>query len=284
MSTSQSVLAIGLGCLCCARAGAQRTLSSSSAAPQVLFLEWQDNGQRFEARAGDQVEIRFASMGACEPLISSPSLRLESVALEWPPTPGMATHTYIFDAASQGEADVRIPLADCATEGSSFTATFYVKPGAGGSPAPYAFRMPDQENAAPWTGAWTVLGPNILRQSFKPLLSRLTGVEVELANANPGPSRVDVDLRLLNAKGDVLSVVSRNISVDDCHRVLFALPTGGWKVTPGQTYTIELGGSNLVLGWKYVVGGYKNGDASFNDKPLVRDARSTFLFRTFGAR
>jgi hypothetical protein len=39
-----------------------------------------------------------------------------------------------------------------------------------------------------------------------------------------------------------------------------------------------------TFGWKYVVGGYEKGDATFNGKPLLADARSTFLFRTFGAK
>jgi hypothetical protein len=290
MATSRSAFAIALAlaCFCCARAGAQDALSSPSTAPQVLFLEWQQNGQRFEATVGEQIEIKLGAMAPCEPQISSPSLRLESVALDWPPTPGISAHTYIFDAASPGEAAVRIPLADCANpdspEGRTFTATIYVRPGIGAPPGAYAFRTPDQQNPAPWTGAWTILGPNVLRQSFKPLMPRLTGVEVELVNANPGPSRTDVELKLLNAKGDILSVVSRSVSADDCQHVLFALPTGGWKVTPGQIYSIDLSGNEGILGWKYVVSGYKNGDASFNDKPLLRDARSTFLFRTFGAR
>ena len=290
MATSRSVLAIALvlACVCCARARGQATLSSPSAAPQVLFLEWQQNGQRFETTVGEQIEIKIDAMAACDPQISSPSLRLESVALDWPPTPGISTHTYIFDAASPGEGVVRIPLADCVNpdspEGGTFTATIYVKPGVGASPGAYAFRSPDQQNTAPWTGAWTILGPNVLRQSFIPSMSRLTGVEVELVNGNPGLSRAEMELKLLNAKGDVLSVVSRHVSVDDCQHLLFALPTGGWKVLPGQTYSIEVGGSDGALGWKYVVGGYKNGDASFNDKPLLRDAHSTFLFRTFGAR
>lgn len=290
MATSRSVLAIALAlaCVCCARAGAQDTLSSPSGTPQVLFLEWQQNGQHFEVTVGEQIEIKLGAMAPCDPQISSPSLRLESVALDWPPTPGITAHTYIFDAASPGEASVRIPLANCANpdspEGRAFAITAYVKPGVGASPRAYAFRSPDQQNTAPWTGAWTVLGPNVLRQSFKPLMSVLTGVELELVNANPTPSRAEVELKLLNAKGDVLTVVSRNVSVDDCQHISFVLPMGGWKVLPGQTYSIEVGGSDGALGWKYVVGGYKNGDASFNDKPLLRDAHSTFLFRTFGAR
>lgn len=291
MVTSRSVFAgvLVLLSLACAFAQTQdRSQSSPNTTPPVLFLDWQQNGQRFDATVGEQIEIKLGAMVPCEPQVSFPSLLLESVALDWPPTPGISTHTYIFNAASPGDADVRIPLAHCANpdspDGRTFTVAVHVKPGVGSSPAAYAFRTPDQQNVAPWTGAWTVLGPNVLRQSFTPSMSRLTGVEVEVANANPGPSRAEVDLTLLDANGNILSVILRNVSPDDCQHVSFALPGGGWKVLPGQTYSIEVGGSDGALGWKYVVGGYKNGEASFNDKPLLRDARSTFLFRTFGTR
>ena len=36
--------------------------------------------------------------------------------------------------------------------------------------------------------------------------------------------------------------------------------------------------------WKYVVGGYKNGAATFNGKPLVAGTKTSFLFRTFGPK
>jgi hypothetical protein len=62
----------------------------------------------------------------------------------------------------------------------------------------------------------------------------------------------------------------------------FFFPKGTWRVLPGQVYSIRLQGDSL-FGWKYVVGGYKNGAASFNGKPLLPDKRSTFLFPRFGA-
>jgi hypothetical protein len=39
-----------------------------------------------------------------------------------------------------------------------------------------------------------------------------------------------------------------------------------------------------TFGWKYVVAGYEKGAATFNGKPLLPGARSTFLFRTFGPK
>ena len=60
-------------------------------------------------------------------------------------------------------------------------------------------------------------------------------------------------------------------------------PEGGLGITPGEVYSIRVSGDHL-FGWKYVVNGYENGEASFNGRPLLPDARSTFLFTTFGAR
>src|SRR5579871_1191161 len=160
-SRSAFAIALSLGGLWCARAKTQETRPSSGAAPRVLFLERQHSGQHFEARAGDQVEIRLGSRGGCEPLISSPSLRLEVISLSCPPTPGISTRTYIFDAASAGEAEVRIPLTDCTNsevpEDRAFVATIRVEQTARGATTPYAFRMADQDNAVSWTGAWTIL-------------------------------------------------------------------------------------------------------------------------------
>jgi hypothetical protein len=59
-------------------------------------------------------------------------------------------------------------------------------------------------------------------------------------------------------------------------------PGDGVEVKPGNSYRIRLRGG-LVFGWKYVMGGYPKGEATFNGKPLVPKARSTFLFRTFGS-
>jgi hypothetical protein len=138
---------------------------------------------------------------------------------------------------------------------------------------------PDQANTAPWKNAWTNL-LNDVRQTFTPSLPRLTGVEVELVVGNPGPSDEEVTMRLMDAEGKVLAVVSQIVPIDDCDHVLFVLPDGGGRVSPGQVYDIGLSGG--VFGWKYVVGGYAKGAATFNGRPLLPGARSTFLFRTFG--
>jgi hypothetical protein len=284
-----SLVALALLWTSCANAGAQKAgISSTSAKQQILSLNFTNNGQHVAATVGQQIEIRLGAMAPCDPQVSSSAIRLESVALNWPPNPGLATHVYIFEAAAEGEAEVKVPITDCSNPdlpgGLTFTATIRVGRAHGGRSTPYASRTPDQANTALWENAWTILQSNVLRQSFMPSRPRLTAVEVELVVANPGPASSEVTMTLLNAGGDPLAVVAKTVPVDASRHVLFVFPTGGLRVSPGQLYSIELSGGAGLFGWKYVVGGYANGAASFNGKPLLRDARSTFLFRTFGAR
>jgi len=88
---------------------------------------------------------------------------------------------------------------------------------------------------------------------------------------------------VLNEAGVGLAYVFKTVTAADCGHVVFRLPHGGLPVKPGQVYSIALSGGDNLFGWKYVVGGYRHGSAFFNDKPLLKGAHSTFLFRTFGA-
>jgi len=273
----------------CGNADAQKVdMSSTSIKQQVLSLNFTNNGQHLAATVGQQIEITLGTVGPKQygtPQVSSPAIQLESVALAWPPNPGGPTYVYIFEATAEGEVQVKIPLIysenpDC-TKRLTFTVTIHVGPAAGSPPALRASMTPDQANTAPWKNAWTNL-LNDVRQSFTPSLPKLTAVEVELVVANPGPSDDEVTLYLGNAGGEVLAVVSKTVPVADCRHVLFVFPNGGLRVSPGRVYSIRLSGGS-VFGWKYVVGGYANGAASFNGRPLLADTRSAFVFRTFGA-
>jgi len=141
---------------------------------------------------------------------------------------------------------------------------------------------PDQVNTAGWDKAWTNL-VNDVEQTFSPSLTRLTGVEVELVVGNAGPAKDQVTLTVLDATGQTRAVMTQSVPTADCDQVMFVIPKGGVEVTPGQIYRLKLSGGT-TFGWKYVVGGYEKGEATFNGKPLLHDARSTFLFRTFGAK
>jgi hypothetical protein len=288
-SRSAAFLALALLSVACGNAKAQKVGRSSTSIRQpALSLNFTNNGQRFAATVGQQIEITLGTVGPKQygnAQVSSPAIRFESVELAGPQNPGGPTFVYFFEAAAKGEAQVKVPIinADDADSTTRLTFSVVIRVGsAGGNPlAQQASMTPDQANTAPWDRAWTNL-LNDVRQTFKPSLPRLTRVEVELVVANPGPSEGDVVMSLQNAEGDVVAVVSKTVSVADCSHALFVFPNGGLQVSPGQAYSIRLSGGS-VFGWKYVVGGYQNGAASFNGRPLLPDARSTFLFRTFGA-
>ena len=242
------------------------------------------------ARVGQQIEISLGTVGPRQygaPEISTPAIRLVSTAEHWPPNPGGPSLVYIFEAVAEGEAQVKILALNAGpinyTNDITFTVVIRVEP-ANGNPSALRTLLaaPDQANIAKWQNAWTNLN-NFARQTFTPSLPRLTGVEVELVTANPGPTSADVSLMVMNAEGLGVALVSKTVSVSDCGHVLFVLPRGGLPVSAGQVYSIQLSGGDGLFGWKYVVGGYDKGFASFNNRPLLKGARSTFLFRTFGA-
>jgi len=147
-------------------------------------------------------------------------------------------------------------------------------------PAKTASMQPDQVNTAGWEKAWTNL-VNVVEQSFTPSLPKLLAVEVELVVGNPGAHQDELTLMVLDERDQKLAIVSQTVEEANSERVLFTLPNGGIELAPGQVYRMRLSGG-ATFGWKYVVGGYEKGDATFNGKPLLSQARSTFLFRTFG--
>jgi hypothetical protein len=270
----------------CADISAQKvSIPRTSIKQQVLSLNFTNNGQHARATVGQQIEITLGTVGPAQygvPQVSSTAVRLESTALNWPPNPGGPTFVYIFEASAAGEAQVIIPILhspepDYAKK-NTFVTMIRVGPAYGKSPA---VGKPDQANTATWTKTWTNL-LNDTEQTFVPSLPRLTSVEVGLVVGNPGPPYEDLTLSLLNPEGEVLAVISKTVPVEDCGQVRFLFPNGGAQVSPGLVYSIRLKGGSL-FGWKYVVGGYKNGEALFNGKSLLQGGHSSFLFRTFGA-
>jgi hypothetical protein len=142
--------------------------------------------------------------------------------------------------------------------------------------------QPDQVNTEGWDKAWTNL-LNVAEQSFTPLLPKLRGVEVELIVGNPGNSEDELTLQLLDSSGQTLAVVAQTVRPENCDHVMFVMPAGGVALSPGRIYRLQLTGG-ATFGWKYVVGGYDHGEATLNGHPLLAQARSTFLFRTFGQK
>jgi len=140
---------------------------------------------------------------------------------------------------------------------------------------------PDQVNTAKWDKGWTNL-VNDAEQTFTPTLARLVAVEVELVVGNAGAAEDQLTLTVLDQTGQTVAASTENVPTAERDPVLFLIPNGGVEVTPGQPYRLKLSGGT-TFGWKYVVGGYENGAATFNGMPLLPNTRSTFLFRTFGA-
>jgi hypothetical protein len=138
----------------------------------------------------------------------------------------------------------------------------------------------DQANTATWQNAWTNL-LNDVRQSFTPSLPKLVAVEVELVTVNPGPPADTLTMKLVGPTGRAVAIVSKMVQTTDAEHAIFVFPEGGVEVSPGQLYSLQLSGGS-TFGWKYVVGGYRKGSASFNGRALLRETRSTFLFKTFG--
>jgi hypothetical protein len=259
-------------------AAAQTPSDAPQSRLQILALNHDNDGQHLQATVDEPIEITLQSVGPRQwgpPQVSSSAVRFEHVMLKTPVIPAGPTQLFIFDAAAAGEAKIRIPYGD---SGNVFSVTVQVRPSTGNT---RAVNTLDQVNKAVWRDAWTNL-LNDGRETFTPSLPILTRIEVELVVANPGPPEDWVTMTLLDPDEAPVAVVSRPVSADDCVRVAFVIPGGGVEVSPGQVYSIRLAGSER-FGWKYVVGGYANGEALFNDKPLLQGGRATFLFRTYGA-
>jgi hypothetical protein len=149
------------------------------------------------------------------------------------------------------------------------------------APLPGPSMKLDQVNTAQWDKAWTNL-VNDVQQSFKPSLPKLLAVEVDLIVGNAGLPEDELTLTVLDSTGEPVAIITQTVQADDCEHTIFVISKDGVDVQPGQTYRLKLSGGTL-FGWKYVVGGYEKGAATFNGGPLLPKARSTFLFKTFGA-
>lgn len=289
MTTLRTTALAGALVLLLASAAAPKLYASSPSGKQkVVSLDFANNGQSVKAWLGQQIEISLGTVGPRQygtPEISSSAVRLLNTALDWPPNPGGPRFVYVLEAAAEGEARVIVPVmnAEDAPEAPdiTFEVTIHVGPAGRRPPGLQSTMKPDQVNTAPWQNAWTNLN-NFVRQTFTPSRRRLTGVEVELVVANPGPDSAEISMMVLNQAGESVAQISKIVSAAECGHVLFVFPRGGLRVAPGQVYSIALSGGDNRFGWKYVLGGYGRGAAFFNDRPLLKDAHSTFLFRTYG--
>jgi hypothetical protein len=267
---------VGLLATFCGSAAAQRL--GVSARQQLISLDINNHSQHIEAIIGEEIDVTLGTIGPGNygaPEISSAAIQYDNVELVWPPTPGGPTQIFVFHAAGQGTAEIRIAHVNSGPFARpTFVVTITVRPD--------ARVKPDQETTSPWTNAWANL-VNDARQTFTPSFPHLTAVEVELTVANPDETNGEVTLALLDDAGTVLRHVSKTVAANDCGHVRFVFAKGGVDVSPGKSYTIHLGSNSMLFGWKYVLDGYKGGSAWFNNK-AVAGGRGEFLFRTYGMK
>jgi hypothetical protein len=86
----------------------------------------------------------------------------------------------MFEAAAEGEAQVKIPIINSQDQDLTKRLTFTVRirvESAKTSPAPNAFTTTDQTNTAPWKNG-SINVHNSLSQTFTPSLPILTALEV----------------------------------------------------------------------------------------------------------
>ena len=258
-------------------ADAQVAATRSSDTQQGLSLTRADSGKRAHATVGQTIQVDLQTLqiaGYGAPQISTSDIQFDNYILPGLPNPGGPQPIYLFEAMAPGVAQIQIPTSNPAN--APFVITIEISP----RPGRYAqvFR-PDQANAPDRATAWTNL-LNDACQTFVPTLPKLTRVEVELALANPGAEDGTLTLNVLDPEGKPLVIAEKTVRAAEPGWVSFVFADGGLDVTPGRTYSIRLHGDAL-FGWKYVIGGYQNGEALFNRKPLLPNARSTFLFRTY---
>jgi len=146
----------------------------------------------------------------------------------------------MFEALSAGKAQIEIHSN--IPENAPFNVTIDVLPDTRSNAiAPVL----DQASSSDANAGWTIL-TNHLRQTFVPTLPRLTKVEVELVLLNPGKSENEVEMWLLNSKGEVLADASKSIPASAAGWTTFVFPN--LDVVPGQSYSIRVHGALPLRG------------------------------------
>lgn len=106
------LLVLGVPSVFGGAANAQSAASPSSPKQHVLHLNGSNTGQRVAATTGQPIEITLQTVGPGaydSPQISSPAIRFEGVEFPKMVIPAGPTQIYRFRAASEGEAQVKIP-------------------------------------------------------------------------------------------------------------------------------------------------------------------------------
>jgi hypothetical protein len=143
----------------------------------------------------------------------------------------------------------------------------------------------DQSNTPPWDGGWSIIGRGSpaerFAQTFTPLKSRLTAVEIDVMTGNRGRGGDDITVTVV--QGDrVLATVSRPVAEGFDGMLRFDFPAPGIMVRPGTALQLRVEDTNKnVFGWRYGLNTYPGGVAYFDGAPWNNGAVD-FRFRTYG--
>ena len=137
-----------------------------------------------------------------------------------------------------------------------------------------------------WEGGWTIIGRGStvvrLSQTFTPLTSTLTAIEIDIMTGNRGLGGDDITVSIVDSDR-VLARASHAVAegFDGVLRFDFASP--GVMVTPGVPLHLRVEDTNKnVFGWRYGLNTYPGGNAYFNGAPW-NNGVFDFRFRTYGS-
>jgi hypothetical protein len=114
MTYSRSLALAALALLMASRgnSGTQKIDVLPTSAQKPLSLNGKNAGQHLAATVGQRIQITLQTIGPGRyntPEISSPAIRFEGFADPTAQNPGGPTQVYCFEAAAEGEAQVKIP-------------------------------------------------------------------------------------------------------------------------------------------------------------------------------
>lgn len=143
----------------------------------------------------------------------------------------------------------------------------------------------DQFNMPPWDGGWTIIGrlPTVARlaQTFVPLTSRLTSVEIDVTTGNRGRGGDLITVKIVEGNR-VLATASRPVDEGFDGMLRFDFRAPGVSVTAGAPLQLQAEDTNKdVFGWRYGPNTYPGGLAYFNGAPW-NDGAFDFRFRIYG--
>jgi hypothetical protein len=152
-------------------------------------------------------------------------------------------------------------------------------------PAAQPVSQLDQSNMPPWEGGWSIIGRGStvgrFTQTFTPLTSTLTSIEIDVMTGNRGRGGDRITVTILDGTR-VLATASRSIQEGFDGLLPFDFPAPGVSVTPGAPLHLLAEDTNKdVFGWRYGLNTYPGGVAYFNGAPWNQGVFD-FRFRTYG--